>query len=154
MEAIILVVHLFIAIALVGIILIQRSEGGALGIGGGGGGGGMMSSRGAANALTRTTVILAAAFFCTSLTLTMLARNTEGPGSVVDSIDEDALIGDQPAEPAPPLGDDGLLPSSASDPVAPMPPLETGDDSGASEPADAEPPASGGTGEPEPPLPR
>ena len=62
MEAVILVIHLLIAAALVGVVLIQRSEGGGLGIGGGGGSGGFMSTRGTANLLTRTTAILAGAF--------------------------------------------------------------------------------------------
>jgi len=87
MSVVILVIHLMVAIALVGSVLLQRSEGGALGIGGsGGGGGGFMSGRGAANALTRTTTILAFAFFVTSITLTLLARNAEGPSSIFDGV--------------------------------------------------------------------
>ncbi len=87
MSVIILVIHLMIAIALVGSILLQRSEGGALGIGGGGGGGGgFMSGRGAASALTRTTTVLAFAFFVTSITLTLLARNAEAPSSIFDGV--------------------------------------------------------------------
>ncbi|KGF67182.1 preprotein translocase subunit SecG, partial [Hoeflea sp. BAL378] len=66
MQTVLIVIHLMIVLALVGIVLIQRSEGGGLGIGGGSG---FMSARGAANALTRTTAILAAAFFITSLAL-------------------------------------------------------------------------------------
>lgn len=62
MTAVILTFHVLIVLALIGLVLIQRSEGGALGMGGGGGGGGFMSGRGAANALTRTTSILAALF--------------------------------------------------------------------------------------------
>lgn len=87
MSVIILVIHLMIAIALVGSVLLQRSEGGALGIGGGGGGGGgFMSGRGAANALTRTTTILAFAFFVTSISLTLLARNASAPSSIFDGV--------------------------------------------------------------------
>jgi preprotein translocase subunit SecG len=59
MTTIILILHLMVAVALVGLVLVQRSEGGALGIGGGGGG--FMTGRGAANLLTRMTAILAAA---------------------------------------------------------------------------------------------
>ncbi|MDP4824170.1 MAG: preprotein translocase subunit SecG [Aestuariivirgaceae bacterium] len=82
MTTVVLVIHLLIALALVGTVLLQRSEGGALGIGGGGGGGGsLFSSRGAANMLTRTTAMLAVAFFVTSITLTMLARNAHGPSA-------------------------------------------------------------------------
>jgi len=75
-------------LALVGVVLLQRSEGGALGIGGGGGGGGggFMSARGAANALTRTTGILAVAFFATSLSLGLLAKYNASPTSVLDQI--------------------------------------------------------------------
>ena len=61
-------------------VLLQRSEGGALGIGGGGGG--FMTGRSAGNALTKTTAVLAAAFFATSLSLTLIARNTSTPTSI------------------------------------------------------------------------
>ena len=70
-----LVVHTLIAIALVGVILLQRSEGGGLGIGGGTGGG-LMTARGAANLLTRSTTILAALFIGTSILLAVLAAGT------------------------------------------------------------------------------
>ncbi|MEM0928373.1 MAG: preprotein translocase subunit SecG [Pseudomonadota bacterium] len=71
MTAIILTIHTMVVLALVGVVLLQRSEGGALGMGGGGGG--LMSGRGAATALTRTTTILAGIFFVTSLTLALVA---------------------------------------------------------------------------------
>ena len=88
MDTVILVIHLMIATALVGMVLLQRSEGGALGIGGGGGGGGgFMSGRGAANLLTKMTAVLAAAFFVTSITLTILARQSSQPSSVLDQVD-------------------------------------------------------------------
>lgn len=67
-----LVVHGLITLALVGVILLQRSEGGALGIGGGGGGG-LMTARGAANLLTRSTTILAGLFIAMSILLAVLA---------------------------------------------------------------------------------
>ena len=73
MESVILVIHLLIAVGLVGVILIQRSEGGGLGIGGGTMGG-MMSTRGTANLLTRTTGILAGCFFATSIVLAILLK--------------------------------------------------------------------------------
>ncbi len=90
MENILLVVHLLIALALVGVVLMQRSEGGALGIGGGGGGGGsggpgMFSARGAANALTRMTAILAAAFMASSLGLAILAGTETESDSIFNS---------------------------------------------------------------------
>jgi len=68
---VLLIIHIMIALALIGVVLLQRSEGGALGIGGGGGG--FMTGRGAANFLTRVTAGLAAAFFFTSLVLSLLA---------------------------------------------------------------------------------
>ena len=73
MSTFVLVIHTLIAIALCGVILLQRSEGGGLGIGGGGTAGGLMSARGAADLLTRSTTILAALFIATSITLAVLA---------------------------------------------------------------------------------
>jgi preprotein translocase subunit SecG len=84
-ESVLLVIHLFIAIALIAVVLLQRSEGGALGIGGGGGGS-LFSSRGVGNALTRTTAILAVIFFATSIALTLLATRRAGPGSILDNV--------------------------------------------------------------------
>ncbi|MCH8239415.1 MAG: preprotein translocase subunit SecG [Proteobacteria bacterium] len=83
MATVLLVIHLMVAAALVGLVLLQRSEGGALGIGGGGGGGvgGFMTGRGTANLLTRVTAVLAAAFFCTSILLTLIAKQASGPGT-------------------------------------------------------------------------
>jgi len=77
-----LIVHIMIALALIGVVLLQRSEGGALGIGGGGGG--FMTGRGAANFLTRVTAGLAAAFFFTSLVLSLLA--TQPQRSILDPV--------------------------------------------------------------------
>lgn len=87
MTTVILVIHLIIAVALVAIILLQRSEGGALsGLGGGGGNfGGLMSGRGTANLLTRTTAILATCFIATSLLLAILAGNTGTSRSILDT---------------------------------------------------------------------
>lgn len=83
METVIIAVHLMIVLALVGVVLLQRSEGGGLGIGGGSG---FMTARGAANALTRTTAILAAAFFATSLLLSIMARYQEQPLDILDRV--------------------------------------------------------------------
>ena len=83
MTTILLILHLMIAAALVGVVLLQRSEGGALGVGGGGSG--FMTGRGAANFLTRVTASLAAAFFFTSLVLTLIAARTERPHSILDA---------------------------------------------------------------------
>ena len=70
MMTLLLVVHILLALALTGVVLVQRSEGGALGMGGGGG---FMTARGQANLLTRTTAILAALFFLTSIVLAFLS---------------------------------------------------------------------------------
>jgi preprotein translocase subunit SecG len=83
MSTVLLIIHVMIALALIGIVLLQRSEGGALGIGGGGAGG-FMTGRGTANLLTRVTAGLAAAFFATSLLLSLTATRPEGPGSILE----------------------------------------------------------------------
>ena len=89
-----------IAVALVGVVLLQRSEGGALGIGGGGGGGGFMTARGTANLLTRVTAILAASFFLTSIGLAILAGNGRQPTSIVDEVIQSTpVIPETPAVP-------------------------------------------------------
>lgn len=81
MQIVIIVIHLMAVIALVGVILVQKSEGGGLGIGGGSG---FMTARGAANVLTRTTAILAAIFFATSLGLSLIARYGSQPMDILD----------------------------------------------------------------------
>lgn len=84
MITVILTIHVLIVLALIGVVLLQRSEGGALGMGGGGGG--FMTGRGAANALTRTTSVLAALFFATSLALAVLAGRGETEESVLKEL--------------------------------------------------------------------
>ena len=116
MITVVLVIHLLIAAALIGVVMLQRSEGGALGIGGGGAGS-LFSSRGAANALTRATAILAIGFFLTSITLTMLARHQAGGGTIFDSMAPAApASGDAPA-----TGSD-VLPQLPAAPAAPAQP--------------------------------
>ncbi|ANL34385.1 MULTISPECIES: preprotein translocase subunit SecG [Rhizobium] len=83
MQTVLIVIHLMIVLALVGVVLIQRSEGGGLGIGGGSG---FMSARGTANALTRTTAILATLFFLTSLGLGILTRYEGRPSDILNRI--------------------------------------------------------------------
>ncbi|MBX4966317.1 preprotein translocase subunit SecG [Rhizobium binae] len=83
MQTVLIVIHLMIVLALVGVVLIQRSEGGGLGIGGGSG---FMSARGTANALTRTTAILATLFFLTSLGLGILTRFEGRPSDILNRI--------------------------------------------------------------------
>lgn len=92
MQNVLLVIHLLLALALIGVVLLQRSEGGGLGIGGsaggGSGGGGMsgfLTGRGTANLLTRTTAILAACFMATSILLTIIAGGGSEPRSILDS---------------------------------------------------------------------
>jgi len=102
MQQVLIVIHLLIVIALVAVILLQRSEQGALsGLGGGGSGGlgGLMTGRGQANLLTRTTAILAAAFFATSLLLAIISGNSSAPKSVIDQA-VPAAAGTAPAQPA------------------------------------------------------
>lgn len=84
MQLVLIVVHLIIGLAMVGIILIQRSEGGGLS-GLGGGTGGFLTTRGTANLLTRTTAILAGLFMLTSLVLTILAERTIHKPSILDA---------------------------------------------------------------------
>ncbi len=100
MTAVIIVIHLILAIALVGTILLQRSEGGGLGMGGGGGGmGGFMTGRAAANLLTRATAVLAALFMLTSLTLAILAGGDRETRSILD---QPAPVEQEPATPEEP----------------------------------------------------
>lgn len=74
MQSVLIIIQIFVSIAMICVVLLQRSEGGALGMGGGGAGlGGLFSPRGAADTLTRTTAILAILFFLTSLALTVLS---------------------------------------------------------------------------------
>ena len=101
MIAVLLVVHLFIAIALVGVVLLQRSEGGALGMGGGTMGG-LMTTRGSANLLTRVTAALAACFMATSILLAILSGSTQPQRSIMDQpVQQRAPV--QPAAPTVPL---------------------------------------------------
>jgi preprotein translocase subunit SecG len=78
LAAVLLIIHLFVTMALIGVVLIQRSEGGGLGIGTSQGMGSFMSGRGTANLLTRATAILATAFMALSLTLALMNRGTMG----------------------------------------------------------------------------
>lgn len=88
MMTVLLIIQLLVSAGLVGVVLMQRSDGGALGIGGGGGGG-MMSSRGAATVLTRTTTFLGAAFFVLSIVLAIVAGVDSQGQSVFDSVEEE-----------------------------------------------------------------
>jgi preprotein translocase subunit SecG len=121
------VVHVLIALALIGVIMLQKSEGGALGMGGGGMSG-FMTGRSTANLLTRTTGILAVAFFATSILLVMLSNYTRAPRSIIDQgggVPTTPLTPGAPAAPIAPLSPGApLLPSPASPtaPALPAPP--------------------------------
>ncbi|MFQ5348463.1 MAG: preprotein translocase subunit SecG [Rhodothalassiaceae bacterium] len=105
MDLVLLIIHLVLACALVGVILLQRSEGGALGMGGGPAG--LMSARGAANFLTRLTAWLAAAFLATSLGLAILASESRNGRSILDEapVEKPVPQDKAPAEPQVPVPD-------------------------------------------------
>ena len=116
MTTVILTIHVLIVLGLIGVVLLQRSDGGALGLGGGGGGG-FMTGRGAANALTRTTSILAAIFFTTSITLAIFSDRGETEGEVLQE-----LTGEEVRDPNAPLSADDLSRSLGADtPTTPEP---------------------------------
>jgi preprotein translocase subunit SecG len=96
MQTVIIVIHLMIVVVLIGTVLLQKSEGGGLGMGGGAG---FMSSRGTANLLTRTTAILAVGFFATSLILSWLAGLNRQPTSLIGT--QTPASQSQPGAPAP-----------------------------------------------------
>ena len=120
MSTVIVVIHLLLAVALVSVILLQKSEGGALGIGGGGGMSGFMTGRSTANLLTRTTAILAACFFLTSIALAVVAARSRAPSSVIDqtvptqSLPAAPTTSPTPAKPAAPA------PAAPTGPSAPL----------------------------------
>ena len=92
------IVHMLIALALIGVVMLQKSEGGALGMGGGGMSG-FMTGRSTANLLTRTTAILGAAFFATSILLVLLSQADRGPRSIIDGgIDRGGAAADGAAD--------------------------------------------------------
>ena len=125
MENVVLTIHLLLALALIGVVLMQRSEGGlgGLGGGGGGGGGGLMSGRSAATALSKVTWGLAVAFLVTSLSLTILATRSAQNDSVIERLGvETQSDGDAaPSIPLPDalLGDDLTAPTPSDSPAAP-----------------------------------
>ncbi len=144
MDVIVLVIHLFLALGLIGIVLIQRSDGSALGGLGGGSSGGLLSARGAGNVLTRTTAVLGAGFLITSITLTVLARVT-APESIVPL----EPVSAPPSDPVIPIGGETAPPVTVPD--ATLPPVEMAPDSGAA-PATTPDPAPT-SGEPPPTTP-
>lgn len=132
MQTVLLVIHLFACIALVIAVMLQRSEGGALGMGGGGTGG-LISGRGAANVLVRTTMILAAVFFTTSIVMTRInAENSRQPSALERQLQQQttdplgtsrdplAPSTSAPASPAP-ATPDPLAPANPSTATTPQP---------------------------------
>ncbi|MER9355440.1 preprotein translocase subunit SecG [Mesorhizobium sp. M0514] len=125
METVLIVIHLMVVLALVGVVLLQRSEGGGLGIGGGSG---FMTARGAANALTRATAILAAAFFVTSLTLSIVARYGEKPIDILDRVPADSgngVLNQLPGTTAPTPPSGNTAPAAPAANGAATPPATT-----------------------------
>ncbi len=117
MTTVLLIIHLFVTLALIGVVLIQRSEGGGLGIGTSQGMGAFMSGRGTANLLTRTTAILATIFMALSLALALLNHGTGGVG-------RDLLANPPPASTLPPPSPSTPTPAAvppAAPPTAPVP---------------------------------
>lgn len=104
MTTILLTIHILIAVALVGTVLLQRNEGGGLGIGGSSSSGGFMTARSTANLLTRTTAILAACFFATSIGLAILAGAGTKQTSIVDEVVNSTSELPVPATPQAPTG--------------------------------------------------
>lgn len=85
MEIVLRVLQVFLAIGLIGVVLLQRSEGGGLGLGSSGGAGSFMSVRGSANFLSRATAVLAALFMITCLILALMAKPSQAPRSILDT---------------------------------------------------------------------
>ncbi|WP_135503610.1 preprotein translocase subunit SecG [Roseovarius aestuariivivens] len=113
MQNVILLVHLLLTLALIGVVLLQRSEGGGLGMGGGGN---VATGRSAGTALGKMTWILGFALFATSLTLTIIAAQNSGGASVLDRItDAPAPVQAPDGAPGLPATGEGLLPPSAGD---------------------------------------
>jgi preprotein translocase subunit SecG len=102
MATVLLIIHLFVTLALIAVVLLQRSEGGGLGIGSSQGMGSFMSGRGTANLLTRATAVLGTLFFVLSLSLALLGRGTSQPRSILDTPPPAATAPAQPAAPSVP----------------------------------------------------
>ncbi|WP_120501901.1 preprotein translocase subunit SecG [Roseovarius sp. EL26] len=118
MENVILLIHLLLTLALIGVVLLQRSEGGGLGMGGGGGG--AVAGRSAATALGKVTWVLGFAIFATSVALTIIAAKNSSGSSVLDRITDAPPAKSAPAPELPDAGD-SLLPPTADD-SAPLTP--------------------------------
>ena len=111
MQNVVLMIHLLLTLSLIGIVLMQKSEGGGLGIGGGGN---VMTGRSAATALGKATWVLGISLFATSLILTVIAAQNSSGSSVLDRIIDSPAGVESDASDLPDLGD-GLLPPSVDD---------------------------------------
>jgi preprotein translocase subunit SecG len=139
METVIIVIHLMVIVALIAVVLLQRSEGGALGIGGSNA---FLSGRSQGNVLTRATTILGIAFFVTSIAMTVYGQLQQAPSSILENVPEAAAPPPSAPAGAPgaPAGNAGGIlnqlneQSPAVNPLAPVP----------TEPAPAGVPAAGG----------
>jgi len=140
MHNIVLIVHLVLALCLIAVVLLQRSEGGALGIGGGGGG--LVSQRGAATALTKMTWALAAGFLCTSILLTILANRAD-TGSLFDRVQTapDATVPLPDLSTQLPASGDLLPPAATTEPAPVAPASPAPSTSAPSAPAPAQAPS-------------
>jgi preprotein translocase subunit SecG len=118
MQHVVIVIHLMLVLAMIGAVLLQRSEGGGLGIGSSGG---FMTSRGTANVLTRTTAILAGLFFLTSLILSIIAGFNRAPTSIIQG-GAPATAPGAPGAPAPLSSGGGVLNQLQGAPAAPSGP--------------------------------
>ena len=122
MQTVVIVIHLMVVSAMIGLVLLQKSEGGGLGMGGGGGG--FMTSRGTSNVLTRTTAILAGLFFLTSLVLSVVAGMDRRPRSILQDSPSPSAPVSQPANPGgtAPLAPGGVLDRLSQPPAQPAAP--------------------------------
>jgi preprotein translocase subunit SecG len=154
MFEVLLTIHIIACVAMIVTILLQRSEGGGLGLGTGGGVGGLMTGRGAANALTRTTVIFATIFISTSITLALMAKANRGTPSIIPRSGGGLTLPEGPAPsspttplpstpaPASPSGEPSAIPVPAAPaPATPAPAAPAGSQPA---PQPASPPPSGG----------
>ncbi len=116
MENVVLIVHLLLALSLIGAVLLQRSEGGGLGMGGGGGGG-RVAGRSSGTAMGKLTWILAGAFICTSMVLTVIAASNSAGSSVLDRL-KDAPVREEQTDDS---GFDATLPPAAGDDAPVLP---------------------------------
>ena len=121
MQTVLIVIHLMVVLAMTGLVLLQKSEGGGLGMGNSGGG--FLSSRGTANVLTRSTAILAGVFFVTSLVLSILAGLDRKPRSILNTGGPAGTSAPAGAPPTIPLGQErgGNAAPSVPEPAAPAP---------------------------------